>query len=371
MREPKPFFRKQTGTWYVQIGKKQHNLGPYEQVAKQKYHALMAGRQPVTDDTTVYAVLFQFLGWNKEHREESTHEFYKRHIVSFAEQIGETLTVGALKPFHVTSWVNEHYSKSRKVDGKKVAGVGDNYRRSAIRSVQRAFNWAVEQGYLATSPIAKVKKPAYKPRDVILTPEQWSQLVAALEARGPNGRAFLDLLMLMRQTGCRPIEARKAEARHFDRKNRCLVFERHESKGHGGDKTVERRVVPLTDVAFEICRRQALKNSTGPLLRNTHGTPWTASGMKEWFKRLDARRYKEPSSTRVGFRMSAYAIRHTWATEALENGVDPITVATIMGHKDLTQLMKTYQHIEKKRDYLRKALHQALGEGKRTEAVPA
>ena len=31
MREPKPFFRKQTRTWYVQIGKKQHNLGPDEQ----------------------------------------------------------------------------------------------------------------------------------------------------------------------------------------------------------------------------------------------------------------------------------------------------------------------------------------------------
>ena len=72
MREPKPFFRKQTGTWYVQIGKKQHNLGPDEQVAKQKYHALMAGRQPVADDTTVYAVLFQFLGWNKGHRAGST-----------------------------------------------------------------------------------------------------------------------------------------------------------------------------------------------------------------------------------------------------------------------------------------------------------
>jgi integrase len=80
--------------------------------------------------------------------------------------------------------------------------------------------------------------------------------------------------MLMRQTGCRPLEARTTEARHFDRKNRCLVFERYESKGHGGEKTVERRVVPLTDIAFEICQRQALKYLTGPLLRNTHGTPW-------------------------------------------------------------------------------------------------
>jgi integrase len=371
MREPKPFFRKQTGTWYVQVGKKQHNLGPDEQVAKQKYHALMAGRQPVTEDTTVYGVLFQFLGWNKQRREGSTHEFYKRHIVSFAVYVGEGLTVGELKPFHVTNWLDECYPKIREVDGKKAPGAGDNYRRSAIRSIQRPFNWAVEQGYLKASPIAKIKKPAYKPRDTIIAPEQWNELVAALEARGPNGQAFLDLLMLMRQTGCRPQEARTAEARHFDRKNRCLVFERHESKGHGGEKTVERRVVPLTDIAFEICQRQALKYPTGPLLRNTHGTPWKPYAVKEWFKRLDASNYDEINSTRVNFRISAYVIRHTWATEALENEVNPITVATIMGHKDLTQLMKTYQHIEKKKDHLRKAMTQAVGGARIPDALPA
>ena len=189
MRDPKPFFRKQTGTWYVQIGKKQRNLGPDEQVAKQKYHALIAGRQPVTEDTTVYGVLLQFLGWNKQHREGSTHEFYKRHIVSFAVYIGEILTVGELKPFHVTNWLDECYPKTRKVDGKTVPGASDNYRRSAIRSIQRPFNWAVEQGYLKASPIAKFKKPGYKPRDTIIAPEQWNDLVAALEARGPNGQA--------------------------------------------------------------------------------------------------------------------------------------------------------------------------------------
>jgi hypothetical protein len=132
MREPKPFFRNQTQSWYVQIGKKQHNLGPDEQVAKQKYHALMAGRQPVTEETTVYAVLFQFLGWNKQHREGSTHEFYKRHIVSFAEYIGETLRVEELKPFHITNWLDQCYPKTRKVDGKTVPGASDNYRRASF-----------------------------------------------------------------------------------------------------------------------------------------------------------------------------------------------------------------------------------------------
>jgi hypothetical protein len=70
-------------------------------------------------------MLFQFLGWNKQHREGSTHEFYKRHIVSFAEYIGETLTVGELKPFHVTNWLDASYPKTRKHDGKTVTGVSD------------------------------------------------------------------------------------------------------------------------------------------------------------------------------------------------------------------------------------------------------
>jgi hypothetical protein len=35
MKFPKPFFRKQTQSWYVQLGKKQHNLGPDKDVAKE------------------------------------------------------------------------------------------------------------------------------------------------------------------------------------------------------------------------------------------------------------------------------------------------------------------------------------------------
>ena len=35
-----------------QIGKKQHNFGPDEQVAKQKYHGGFAGRQPVATAPT-------------------------------------------------------------------------------------------------------------------------------------------------------------------------------------------------------------------------------------------------------------------------------------------------------------------------------
>ena len=61
------------------------NLGLDEQIAKQKYPALLAGRQPLTDESTVDSVLFQFLAWNQQLCEGSAHEFDVRRIVTFAD----------------------------------------------------------------------------------------------------------------------------------------------------------------------------------------------------------------------------------------------------------------------------------------------
>lgn len=109
MRIPKPFFRKQTRTWYAQLGKKQHNLGPDEEAAKEKYHVLMAGRQPVTDVTTVVDILYQFLAWDKQHRAASTHEQYAFHINRFARFIGDSLPLARLTPDHITAWIDADY----------------------------------------------------------------------------------------------------------------------------------------------------------------------------------------------------------------------------------------------------------------------
>lgn len=378
MRQPEPFYRSQTKSWYVQLGKKQHRLGRDEKPGKappaaivDKYRDILAGRLDVStvdsEGLQVIELLRRFLEWTKANKEGSTYAFYKRHVLSFAAHVGESLTVPKLRPYHVTRWMDACYPK--KKDGK---GAGDNYRRAAIRSIQRAFSWAKKEGYIEANILAGYEKPAYTPRDAILTPEQWSLLTAALEKRGASGRAFLDFLMLMRQTGCRPQEARTAEARHFDAKSRCLIFERKESKGHGGKTTTERRVVPLTDVAFELCKRLSKLHQDGPLLRNSEGNPWKPYAIKEWFKRLDGTRYKSGQDKRIPFRTSAYVIRHTWATEALERGVDAVTVANIMGHKDVTTLMKVYQHLKKKQEYLREALMRAVGlDARAPVAVPA
>jgi integrase/recombinase XerD len=43
---PKPFFKAKRGVWYVEINRKQHNLGPDKDEAFRRYHELMAAPEP-------------------------------------------------------------------------------------------------------------------------------------------------------------------------------------------------------------------------------------------------------------------------------------------------------------------------------------
>jgi integrase len=51
-------------------------------------------------------------------------------------------------------------------------------------------------------------------------------------------------------------------------------------------------------------------------------------------------------------RYSLYALRHSWATQALVKGVDPLTVAILMGHKDPSMLSRVYQHLALNPEYM-------------------
>jgi site-specific recombinase XerD len=51
-----------------------------------------------------------------------------------------------------------------------------------------------------------------------------------------------------------------------------------------------------------------------------------------------------------------YAVRHTWATNRLLAGVDPFTVAVLMGHRDTTVAARVYQHLKAVPEHLHDAL---------------
>jgi integrase len=376
---PKPFYKKGRGVWYVEIDRKQINLGPNRDEAFRRYHQLMAQPRPqaVAADS-VLGTIDAFLDWCSKHRAPDTYRWYRDRLQEFASSIDMTLTVGQLRPYHVQRWID---GRERWSDGS---------RRNAIRAVKRAFKWAEEQGYIERSPVAHMKKPKGGKREIIISENEFDRILSLSSDRG-----FRDLLVVTWETGCRPQESLIVEARHVDLVNQRWVFQQSEEKNREAI-----RFVYLTDKALEIVRQLILVHPDGPLFRNSRGEPWTADSVNSVFARIrvrigrtqltptvevkdgrrrmvyvdecevkqlaakmkrgvregkpqtDARllhearkRLTNKAALKVAPKYSLYALRHTWMNRLLTSGVDALTVAILAGHKDPSTLAKYYQHL--------------------------
>lgn len=324
MRQPKPFFRKFTGTWYVQIGKKQINLGKDKEAAFRTYHELMLDRgQTETRFEKVAQLLDAYLDWVHANRAKATYDKAQHYLSLFARRLGPSFTIARLEGIHITHWI-----ESRK-------DWSPSSQNDAASLVQRAFNWAVKRGYLPNSPVAHVEgKPSPTRREVVFSAAQWRELRALV----PD-QSFGDLLDFLWSTGCRPLEARTVAAQHIDIANAMIVFPPSEAKG---DK--HERVIFLPDDALAICNRLVAVQTSGPIFRNTRGRPWTKDSINCRFKRL-RKKFGKPAC--------AYAIRHSFATEGLKQGVDSLTLSQLMGHSDTSMLAKHYAHLARNPAYLR------------------
>lgn len=333
MRQPKPYFKKSHRAWYVNLDGRPRRLGTEEETAWQEYHKLMAGRQPLDDKATVVLLLDQFLTWLHDNRAASTHALYVFHLKSFSRQIGPRMTVAQLRPIHVTRWLTAEYK-----------GTSNSYQNCACRVLLRAFNWASRQGLIDKNPIKGMEIPQAEARDVYLKPADWETLERAIKPTD----SLHDAIWFMRETGCRPQELKAIEARYWDKQRRRISFPKV-----GVTKKLCGRVIRLSDRAQEIVMRLALKHPEGVIFRNNRGGKWTAATMNGRFRLLHER---------TGVKAFPYVLRHTWCTDALLRGVDPLTVALLMGHKDATMVMKVYNHLMQHDDFLTEKLRQAVGE---------
>ncbi|QDS91624.1 site-specific tyrosine recombinase XerC [Roseimaritima multifibrata] len=180
---------------------------------------------------------------------------------------------------------------------------------------------------------------------MVYTSDQWQQIKDA--ATGP----LVELLDFLYLTGCRPKEARIVEKKHLH--DDLVLFPADESKGETAP-----RVIFLPPEAKEILDRLATDRPTGTLFLNARNNPWTKDAIKCRLRRI---------SEKVGLRVIAYGARHSYATNALTTGgVDLISLAHLMGHKDTAMVSRVYSHLTKNPDFLRAQARNAIK--KRDEA---
>ena len=163
-----------------------------------------------------------------------------------------------------------------------------------------------------------------------MTPAERAEVLATVPDR--NFREFLTALYL---TGCRPSEISRVTAAHVNLDLGVWVFDQHKT----GAKTGKPRVIYLNPEMAEMSRRLVAERPDGPLFPSRRrNLPFSKNAIRCRFRNL---RKKLPRLRGV----VAYAYRHSYASEALENGDGIAQVAELLGHTDTRMVSRHYGHL--------------------------
>lgn len=391
----KPFFKKSHKAWYVQLDGKQIRLSTDEHEAFARYHQLMAaikkGEKFQTPSApegplTLGKLMERFERSAFNGRSPKTKAWYREKLAPFISHMGAHFPVEELRPLHVEEYIAAH------PQWKKGTA------RTIWQAIKRLMNWGVRNELVTNSTLNRQKKPGATRRTLVITPEDYAELVALIP-----GQDFLDLVMMAWETGARPQELLKLEARHWDKKLSRMVLPAEEAKGNQWP-----RIIYLSEEAAKIVERRLLKASS-VVFTTAAGKPWTQSALNGEWRRLRERiglaRIKKQgispksllseediaqkiatlSPTRVergatrekthqelreeatrklmrtvrfnhAPKYCLYNFRHSWLDRMLKSGVDVLTCAILLGHRSPEMIARHYQHLSQSPEYLRKAL---------------
>lgn len=334
MRFPKPFFRHSKDAWYLQIGKRQISLGRNREEAFRRYQEIslhelgcIATPKQSSKATKLIDLFDLFLEWAQKHTE--SYDWYRHFLQKFASKYGQ-LSLHELKPFHVTRWLSAYTW-------------GSTTQNKAISILKRGLNWALEQGLITANPLAKLKKPRENRRSRILEPHEHNLIMGEVK-----DEAFRQYLTALYETGARPGEIAKITATDVNQEKGIWVLDKHKTWKHTGKP----RIIYLNDAMRHLSISLCDKYPSGTLFRNSRGVAWSKNAIRIRFRNL---RKKLPQLKGV----VAYTYRHTFTTEALQNGVGVAQVAELLGHTSTDTVMHHYQHLSERQDYLRRMAEMA------------
>jgi integrase len=337
-KQHKVWFRDFDGWWYVHLGTGRRRSAfrlakgrENKRLAIKKYRRMLAdgSAEEMSAKSKVKAIFLCFLTKHAKRKcSADTCRWYRHFLKSFCQKYG-TLRVGEVRPLDVENWL----------DGKPAWG--ETTRNRAITCLIVAFNWAVRMKVLRENPIKGIDKGSIQPRERIVTHEERRTVLGAVK-----DKAFKLFLFAMGQTGARPSEVRRVTAAEF-LPSGLWVFPPRKHKT--GKKTKRPRVVYLTPPMLKLCERLARERAPGqPLFLNTRSKPWTANALRCRFRHL---RTKFPQLHGV----TAYVYRHSFATQALKEGVPIAQVAELLGHSDIRMIQDFYGHLSQLSEHLREA----------------
>lgn len=215
------------------------------------------------------------------------------------------------------------------------------------------FKQAVKNGIIERNPIVLATIPRQgetKARRVFSVQEQEIFMRYAEESY------LYNLFALAIRTGMRSGEIRGLKFSDVDRKNGVIHIVRT-LKYEGGNQgffedapktKTSKRDIPLTQDMIHIIEEQLKKNSqevvfiNGYVFQTDEGRPISRERLQAEINRILKRIHDGGMEFEY---FTPHCFRHTFATRAIENGMKPQTLKTILGHSTLAMTMDLYSHV--------------------------
>jgi integrase len=238
------------------------------------------------------------------------------------------------------------------------------------------FKDAVKNNFIKSNPAddIKIKREMKKEttRRVLTRKEQREFVEYAKNSLYENAYC------LVLQTGLRAGEIGGLKWEDIDFDKKCIYVQRtllqEASKGgfyFGVPKSeTSVRTIPLTDEALRILKAQKLKQSKlkmkskdwhyewdGLIFTTINGNPVGASTFRMMMIRIinninqDRQVLSEDGKYEEFEHAYMHSLRHTFATRAIENGVQPKVLQKIMGHSTLEVTMDLYVHVTEEHSF--------------------
>ena len=278
---------------------------------------------------------------------ERYSDIISKHLIP---RLGEC-QIEELTPIIVQRYITELMQRGNLKTGK---GLSPNSVNSVIAVIQGSMETAYTLGLVKEYTMNKIKRPKAQEKQVTCFTLSEQKLLE--EAVRKDRRIKMIGVLLCLYTGLRlgelialewtDVDLSKAEL-HV---NKTCFYGKNNNGGYrryiNEPKTLSSvRVIPFPKQLLPILR-EAKKRSQSPYVVADGEEPVSVRSYQRSFELLQ----KKLKIPRRGF----HSLRHTFATRALECGMDVKTLSEILGHKNPTITLNRYVHslMEHKRDMM-------------------
>ena len=277
-----------------------------------------------------------------------TYERYRLIIENHIKDKLGSMELDALTPLVLQPFITELLQRGNKMTGK---GLSANTVNAVISVIQSSLKTAHLLGLTKAYTADKLKRPKLKEKPVECFTFAEQKHIEQAVLNGKKDKLYGIILCLY--SGLRIGELIALQWSDIDFEKGILTVSKscHDGKVGliiGEPKTsTSRRMIPLPKQLLPILR-SVKKRSASPFVVSSNGKPVSVRSYQRSFELL----LKKLNIPHKGF----HSLRHTFATRAIECGMDVKTLSEILGHKNPTVTLNRYAHslMEHKTDMMNK-----------------